>query len=77
MLFFNNSILGTADFYALNHYSSRLVSRGSPSDPNYNPDAEYDSFVDKSWPVSIAPWLIVITRLAFSIYRNILNIKCL
>ncbi|XP_050546382.1 myrosinase 1-like [Daktulosphaira vitifoliae] len=53
---------GTADFYALNHYSTRFVTNGiDPNpNPNYNPDAEYIISVDKSWPVSIAPWLIVV-----------------
>lgn len=52
--------VGTADFYALNHYSSRLVTRGSDSNPNFNPDAEYVTSVDDSWPKSpVAPWLIV------------------
>lgn len=51
--------VGTADFYALNHYSSRLVTRGSDSNPNYNPDAEYVTSVDDSWPKPVAPWLIV------------------
>jgi len=52
--------LGTADFYALNYYSSRLVTRGSDSNPHYNPDAEYVTSVDKSWlKPSVAQWLIV------------------
>ncbi|XP_050546381.1 myrosinase 1-like [Daktulosphaira vitifoliae] len=53
-------LIGTADFYALNHYSSRLVTSGSELDPSFNSDAEYSTFVDESWPVSIAPWLIVV-----------------
>ncbi|XP_050434304.1 myrosinase 1-like isoform X2 [Adelges cooleyi] len=51
---------GTADFYALNHYSTRMVTHGSDPNPNYNPDAEYATFVDKSWPTSVASWLIVV-----------------
>lgn len=54
-------IKGTADFYALNHYSTRMVTHGSDPDPNYNPDAEYVTFANNSWPVSpVSPWLIVV-----------------
>ncbi|XP_015368597.1 PREDICTED: myrosinase 1-like, partial [Diuraphis noxia] len=52
-------IKGTADFYALNHYSSRLVTNGSDPDPNYNSDAAYVTSVDEAWlKPSVAPWLI-------------------
>jgi len=55
--------LGTADFYALNHYSSRLVTHGRDPDPHYNPDAEYVTSVDESWlKPSVAPWLVVINK---------------
>ncbi|XP_025206428.1 myrosinase 1-like [Melanaphis sacchari] len=53
-------IKGTADFYALNHYSSRLVTHGIDSN-NYscNPDGEYITSVDESWEKpSTAQWLI-------------------
>nr|Q95X01.1 RecName: Full=Myrosinase 1; AltName: Full=Beta-glucosidase 1; AltName: Full=Beta-thioglucosidase 1; AltName: Full=Beta-thioglucosidase glucohydrolase 1; AltName: Full=Sinigrinase 1; AltName: Full=Thioglucosidase 1 [Brevicoryne brassicae]AAL25999.1 thioglucosidase [Brevicoryne brassicae]1WCG_A Chain A, THIOGLUCOSIDASE [Brevicoryne brassicae]1WCG_B Chain B, THIOGLUCOSIDASE [Brevicoryne brassicae] len=40
---------GTADFYALNHYSSRLVTFGSDPNPNFNPDASYVTSVDEAW----------------------------
>ncbi|XP_025421294.1 myrosinase 1-like [Sipha flava] len=54
-------IKGTADFYALNHYSSRLVTHGSDPKYNYNPDAEYATSVDESWPISPeAPWIAVV-----------------
>ncbi|XP_050433677.1 myrosinase 1-like isoform X2 [Adelges cooleyi] len=51
---------GTADFYALNYYSTRMVKHGSDADVNYNPDAEFETYVDKSWPVSLAPWIIAV-----------------
>lgn len=60
--FFLNNIfnIGTSDFYALNHYSSRLVTHGSDPDRNYNSDAEYVTSINESWPISVAsPWLIV------------------
>jgi len=54
---------GTADFYALNHYSSRLVTRGNDPNPVYNSDAEYVTSVDESWlKPSVAPWLVVINK---------------
>lgn len=56
-------LLGTADFYALNHYSSRLVTHGRDPDPHYNSDAEYFTSVDESWSKpSVAPWLVVINK---------------
>ncbi|CAI6360889.1 unnamed protein product [Macrosiphum euphorbiae] len=53
-------IKGTADFYAFNHYSSRLVTQES-GDPDsyYNSIANYYASVDESWPKSSpASWLI-------------------
>ncbi|KAE9543770.1 hypothetical protein AGLY_002000 [Aphis glycines] len=58
----DNILISTADFYALNHYSSRLVTHGSDSDPHFNPDAEYITSVDESWlKPSVAPWLIPVS----------------
>jgi len=54
-------LVGTADFYAFNHYSSRLVTQQS-GDPNsyYKSNADYYVSVDKSWSKScVASWLIV------------------
>ncbi|VVC29506.1 Glycosyl hydrolases family 1, N-terminal conserved site,Glycoside hydrolase family 1,Glycoside [Cinara cedri] len=55
-------IKGTADFYAMNHYSSRLVTRGiDPNPQKFNVDAEYITSVDPSWPTSpFAPWIYVV-----------------
>ncbi|XP_050058497.1 myrosinase 1-like isoform X1 [Aphis gossypii] len=53
-------IKGAADFYAFNHYSTRLVTQQS-GDPNsyYNSNAGYYVSVDKSWSKScVASWLI-------------------
>lgn len=56
-------LLGTADFYALNHYSSRLVTRGNDPNTRYNSDAEYVTSVDESWlKPSLVPWLVVIIK---------------
>ncbi|XP_050546386.1 myrosinase 1-like [Daktulosphaira vitifoliae] len=50
---------GTADFYSINHYSTRLTTHGYDQNPVFNPDGEYKTSIEKSWPVSAAPWLIV------------------
>ncbi|VVC29505.1 Hypothetical protein CINCED_3A000813 [Cinara cedri] len=52
-------IKGTADYYALNHYSTCLVTHGIDSNPNYNQDAEYATSADESWPKSLASMLVV------------------
>jgi len=53
-------ILGTADFLALNYYTSRLV-RPRPEDPNILPswwaDSDLDIGEDPSWPQAISGWL--------------------
>jgi hypothetical protein len=37
-----------------------LVTHGSDPKYNYNPDAEYATSVDESWPISPeAPWIAV------------------
>ncbi|KAL4090066.1 hypothetical protein QTP88_024968 [Uroleucon formosanum] len=56
---FKSTQQGTADFYAFNHYSSRLVTQESSPDSYYNSIANYYASVDESWPkASPAPWLI-------------------
>lgn len=60
--------IGAADYYALNHYSTRMVTNGVDPDPNYNPDAEYVTSVDASWPKAIASWLIV-TNIILSLWN--------
>lgn len=61
--------VGTADFYAFNHYSSRLVTQESSPDSYYNSIANYYASVDESWPkASPAPWLIVIIKSKLLLY---------
>jgi len=65
--------LGTADFYALNHYSSRLVTFGSDPNPNFNPDASYVTSVDEAWlKPNETPYIIVINKsnLCYVYYSN-------
>jgi len=56
--------LGTADFYALNHYSTRLVTDGSDPNPNFNSDAGYVTSIDEEWlkPYNETPYIIVIDK---------------
>lgn len=57
---------GTADFYALNYYSTRMVTHGHDTNPQFNPDAEYVTSANISWPVSpVTPWLIVMNAFDF------------
>lgn len=51
--------IGSSDFYALNHYSSRLVTRGSDPNRSFNLDADYATSVNELWPKSVAPWIMV------------------
>lgn len=43
----------------MNHYSTRLVTHGVDPNLHFNQDAEYVTSVDKSWPSSLASWLVV------------------
>ncbi|KAJ8385215.1 hypothetical protein AAFF_G00190920 [Aldrovandia affinis] len=55
-------VLGTADFFALNYYTSRRVKAVScPSGAlSFKGDQEAEGVVDPSWPVSGVPWLAVV-----------------
>uniref|UniRef100_UPI00358FC953 lactase/phlorizin hydrolase-like n=1 Tax=Myxine glutinosa TaxID=7769 RepID=UPI00358FC953 len=55
--FKNTDIKGTSDFFALSHYSTRLVSNRSSDDYSYEADMEVELAVDKTWPQSVALWL--------------------
>uniref|UniRef100_A0A2S2Q6R5 Myrosinase 1 n=1 Tax=Sipha flava TaxID=143950 RepID=A0A2S2Q6R5_9HEMI len=60
-------IKGSTDFFSLNYYSSRWVTHGNDLNLNYNPDAEYMTFVKESvFRSPDAPWLAV--RYQFSLH---------
>lgn len=68
---------GTADFYALNHYSSRLVTHGHDPNFNYNSDADYVTSVEKSWPQSVvSSWLFVKIKFISIIVLKYLILNC-
>ncbi|CAL8241850.1 unnamed protein product [Merluccius merluccius] len=56
-------ILGTADFFALNYYTSRKVrpggGRGGETLLGMKTDLDAEGVVDPSWPVCGVPWLAV------------------
>ncbi|XP_068625404.1 myrosinase 1-like [Battus philenor] len=56
------NIKGTADFLALNHYSSDMVYRnasvvGMYEVPSFRDDLGFGTYKDPSWPTSASPWL--------------------
>ncbi|KAL4641531.1 cytosolic beta-glucosidase-like [Arapaima gigas] len=57
------SVAGTADFFALNYYTSRRVRPGTGSSPaesvGFKGDQEAVGEVDPSWPVCGVSWLAV------------------
>ncbi|KAK7789047.1 hypothetical protein R5R35_010546 [Gryllus longicercus] len=54
-------IRGTADFFALNHYTTRLVTSGEEGEiPSKEHDTGVISKVDPSWPSSASKWLKVV-----------------
>ncbi|XP_068163948.1 cytosolic beta-glucosidase [Antennarius striatus] len=53
-------VLGTADFFALNYYTSRKVKPGRGSDVmSMKSDRGVEEVLDPSWPISGPPWLAV------------------
>lgn len=54
-----NSIKGSADFLAINYYSSRLVKAKAnyPEEFDWEADAGIDRFVNQSWPRAKSSWL--------------------
>ncbi|XP_061107496.1 cytosolic beta-glucosidase isoform X1 [Conger conger] len=55
-------VLGTADFFALNYYTSRRVRAVSspPGTLSFKGDREAEDVLDPSWPVCGVPWLAVV-----------------
>lgn len=52
--------LGTYDFLAMNHYTSRLCTSGlDPKAKARYRDANFVDYIDESWPSSNAVWLKV------------------
>lgn len=55
------SPLGTADFFALNYYTSRKVKDLSKNNElSFNGDMGAEGVVDPSWPISGVQWLAVV-----------------
>ncbi|KAM6949120.1 cytosolic beta-glucosidase [Aplochiton taeniatus] len=56
------AILGTADFFALNHYTSRKVKPGAGCERmlSMKSDVDAERVVDPSWPVCGVSWLAVV-----------------
>lgn len=56
------AILGTADFFALNYYTSRKVKagRGCGQTLCMMNDRDAEEFLDSSWPISGVSWLAVV-----------------
>lgn len=56
------SLNGTADFFGLSHYTSRLISASINLTciPTYENIGGFSQHVDPSWPQTAAPWLYVV-----------------
>lgn len=54
--------LGTADFFALNYYTSRKVKDTSsrPSELSFTGDQGVEAIIDPSWPLCGVSWLAVV-----------------
>ncbi|XP_025944747.1 lactase-phlorizin hydrolase [Apteryx rowi] len=55
-------VKGTADFFGLSHYTSRLVSAGTNSTctPGYESIGNFSLHVDPSWPQAASSWIHVV-----------------
>ncbi|XP_061468687.1 lactase/phlorizin hydrolase [Rhineura floridana] len=55
-------VKGTADFFGLSHYTSRLISASvnHSCTPSYENIGSFSQHVDPSWPQTAAPWLYVV-----------------
>nr|XP_028600757.1 lactase-phlorizin hydrolase [Podarcis muralis] len=55
-------VKGTADFFGLSHYTSRLISApvNHSCAPNYEDIGDFSQHVDPSWPQTAAPWLYAV-----------------
>lgn len=55
------AVFGTADFFALNYYTSRKVKAGSGSGGiSMKGDQDVEEVMDPSWPISGVSWLAVV-----------------
>uniref|UniRef100_A0A8D0CBL8 Lactase n=1 Tax=Salvator merianae TaxID=96440 RepID=A0A8D0CBL8_SALMN len=55
-------INGTADFFGLSHYTSRLISASANHTcvPSYENIGGFSQHVDPSWPQTAAPWIYMV-----------------
>lgn len=56
------TILGTADFFALNYYTSRKVKAGGGGEKTLSmmSDIDAEEIIDPSWPICGVSWLAVV-----------------
>lgn len=55
------SVLGTADFFALNYYTSRKIKAGCGTGGiSMKGDQDVEEVLDPSWPISGVSWLAVV-----------------
>lgn len=56
------TILGTADFFALNYYTSRKVKAGGDAEQTLSMKSDQDAeeLIDPSWPICGVSWLAVV-----------------
>uniref|UniRef100_A0A146L9N2 beta-glucosidase n=1 Tax=Lygus hesperus TaxID=30085 RepID=A0A146L9N2_LYGHE len=63
-------IRGTFDFFALNHYTSKMCTTGKQGrSPSWHRDTEVETYSDQSWPSSQSSWLKVVPEG----FRKLLN----
>lgn len=68
------SLIGAADFLALNYYTSRLVGpRITPStcEPSFEDDLGLDYYVDESWSRGKSSWLYVVPEGLYDLLKYI------
>lgn len=57
------AVLGTADFFALNYYTSRKIKAGCGSGGiSIKGAKDVEEILDPSWPISGVSWLAVVPR---------------
>lgn len=58
------SLIGSADFLALNYYTSRLIAakREVSNEPSFENDAGIDYFVDDRWAQGKLDWLYIVPQ---------------
>lgn len=70
------SLIGSADFLALNYYTSRLITPSSETsnEPSFDGDVGVDYFVDGSWTKGKSDWLYNVPKGLYDLL-NWINVK--